>query len=151
MQRTATVRTLRLTLPLLFFAFVLVIVFSWRRNNAKPDKTVTQPPVVTRTGEKAQAESMRTMTVILALLAAVLAIAVVYNGARVALAERSRDLQSEFDRLALGERPLALDQRLQVLAVDVLEHDELASVLLAAVDHRDDVGVRELRHGARLD
>jgi hypothetical protein len=56
-------------------------------------------------------------------------------------AERSGDLQDELDRLALGQRPLALEQRLQVLPVDILEDDELASVLLAAVDDRHDVRV----------
>src|SRR4029079_8740603 len=57
--------------------------------------------------------------------------------------ESARDLQPEFDRLALRERRLALDQALEVLAADVLEDDELAAVLLAAVDDRDDVRVRE--------
>jgi putative ABC transport system permease protein len=67
--------------------------------------------------EKATAESMRVMTAILALLSAVLAIAVVYNGARVALAERSRDLASlrvlgftraEVSRILLGEMGIAV-------------------------------------------
>ena len=52
--------------------------------------------------------------------------------------------------LVLGQRPLALDERLQVLAGDVLEDDVLPAVLLAAVDHGDDVRVRELRDRARL-
>src|SRR5581483_10135124 len=43
-----------------------------------------------------------------------------------------------------------LDQALQVLAVDVLEDDELAAVVRAAVDHRDDVRVRERRDRACL-
>jgi putative ABC transport system permease protein len=67
--------------------------------------------------EKATAESMRVMTMILALLSAVLAIAVVYNGARVALAERARDLASlrvlgftraEVARILLGEMSIAV-------------------------------------------
>ncbi len=62
-------------------------------------------------------------------------------------AESAGDLQRKLDRVPLAQRPLAFDQRLQVLAVDVLEDDVLAAVLLAAVDHRDDVRVRELRHG----
>ena len=65
-------------------------------------------------------------------------------------AERARDLERELDRLLLRERPAPFDQRLQVLAVDELEDDVLAAVLLAAVDHRDDVRVREPRDGARL-
>ena len=64
--------------------------------------------------------------------------------------ERPRDLERELDGLPLGQRGLALDQRLQVLALDVLEDDELAAVLLTAVDHGHDVGMRELRHGAGL-
>jgi putative ABC transport system permease protein len=67
--------------------------------------------------EKAVAEQMRTMTTVLALLAAVLAIAVVYNRARVALAERARDLASlrvlgftraEVGRILLGEMAIAV-------------------------------------------
>jgi putative ABC transport system permease protein len=67
--------------------------------------------------EKATAEQMRTMTAILALLAAVLAIAVVYNSARVALAERARDLaslrvlgftQGEVASILLGEMAIAV-------------------------------------------
>ncbi|HEX4456707.1 MAG TPA: ABC transporter permease, partial [Polyangia bacterium] len=67
--------------------------------------------------EKAAAAQMRTMTFILALLAAVLAIAVVYNGARVALSERARDLASlrvlgftegEVARVLLGEMAIAV-------------------------------------------
>jgi putative ABC transport system permease protein len=67
--------------------------------------------------EKATAESMRAMTTILALLSAMLAIAVVYNGARVTLAERARDLASlrvlgftrgEVSSILLGEMGLEL-------------------------------------------
>jgi putative ABC transport system permease protein len=67
--------------------------------------------------EKTTAEAMRVMTLILAILAAVLAIAVVYNSARVALAERARDLASlrvlgltrgEVWRILLGEMAIAV-------------------------------------------
>jgi putative ABC transport system permease protein len=67
--------------------------------------------------EKVTGQSLRVMNTILALLAAVLAIAVVYNGARVALSERSRDLASlrvlgftrgEVSRILFGEMGLAV-------------------------------------------
>jgi putative ABC transport system permease protein len=67
--------------------------------------------------EAATAQAMRVMNAILALLSAVLAIAVVYNGARVALAERARDLASlrvlgftrgEVWRILLGEMAIAV-------------------------------------------
>src|SRR5581483_11138902 len=46
--------------------------------------------------------------------------------------------------------PRALEQLLEVLAVDVLEDDVLPAAVLAAVDHGHDVRVRELGDGARL-
>ncbi len=67
--------------------------------------------------EKATAQTMRVMTGILAFLSAVLALAVVYNGARVALSERARDLASlrvlgftrgEVSRILLGEMAIEL-------------------------------------------
>jgi putative ABC transport system permease protein len=67
--------------------------------------------------EAATAEAMRVLNFILAVLSAVLAIAVVYNGARVALAERARDLASlrvlgftrgEVWRILLGEMAIAV-------------------------------------------
>jgi putative ABC transport system permease protein len=67
--------------------------------------------------EETQAKSMRAMVVIMALLSAVLAVAVVYNGARVALAERARDLASlrvlgftraEVSRILFGEMTVQL-------------------------------------------
>jgi putative ABC transport system permease protein len=67
--------------------------------------------------EKATASSMRVMNFILAFLAGALAVAVVYNGARVALSERARDLASlrvlgftrgEVSRILLGEKALEL-------------------------------------------
>ena len=64
--------------------------------------------------------------------------------------ETARDLHRQLERRRHRRGPTALDQRLQVLAVDVLEDDELAAVVLAAVDHRDDVRVRERGDGPRL-
>jgi putative ABC transport system permease protein len=67
--------------------------------------------------EAATAQAMRVLTAILALLSAALAIAVVYNGARVGLAERARDLASlrvlgftrgEVSRILLGEMAIAV-------------------------------------------
>ena len=64
--------------------------------------------------------------------------------------ERSTDLEAELEHAPDGQRAAALDELLQVLAVDELEDDELLAVLLAAVDHRDDVRMRELCDRARL-
>jgi putative ABC transport system permease protein len=67
--------------------------------------------------EAATAQSMRVLNFILAILSAVLAVAVVYNGARVALQERSRDLASlrvlgftrgEVWRIVVGEMAIAV-------------------------------------------
>ena len=67
--------------------------------------------------EEQTAQTMRVLTGILAILSAALAVAVVYNGARVALAERARDLASlrvlgftraEVARILLGEMGLVL-------------------------------------------
>ena len=55
MQRT--VRALRIALPILFFAFIALIVVNWRKNNAKVDKASSQPVKITREGEKAQGEA----------------------------------------------------------------------------------------------
>ena len=64
--------------------------------------------------------------------------------------QRARDL----DRVGggLGDRQAlaAPDALLERLALDVLEDDELGSVVLAGIDHGDDVGVVELGHRARL-
>jgi len=65
---------------------------------------------------------------------------------REAVGDRDRELDGTPHR----ERPASADELLQVLPVDELEDDELVAVGLAAVDHRDDVRMRELRHGARL-
>ena len=49
-----------------------------------------------------------------------------------------------------GRRPGAADPLLQRLALDVLEHDVGPAVVLAVVDHPNDVGMRQLRHRAGL-
>ena len=64
--------------------------------------------------------------------------------------EPARDLVRQRECLRDGQRPLPLDQLLQVLARDVLEDDELPTLVLAAVDDRDDVRVRETRDCLRL-
>src|SRR5256885_10816190 len=56
MQRT--VRTLRIALPILFLAFIAVIVVNWRRNVTTHDKAASQPVHITRPGEKAGAEAI---------------------------------------------------------------------------------------------
>ncbi len=50
MQRT--VKALRIALPILFFAFLAVIVANFRKNNAKPDKTTSIPVKGPRPNEK---------------------------------------------------------------------------------------------------
>ena len=57
--------------------------------------------------------------------------------------EPAGNLERELERVLEVELPAALDEALQVLAVDVLEDDELPTLVLAAVDHRDDVRMRE--------
>ena len=64
--------------------------------------------------------------------------------------EPARDLQPQLDRLTRAQRPSLRHQLLQVHPVHVFEDDELAPILLAPVDHRDDVRVSQLRDGARL-
>ncbi len=61
-----------------------------------------------------------------------------------------RDLDRERERPIDRQRPVGRDQTLEGLAADVLEDDELALIVLAAVDHRHDVGVREHRRRARF-
>jgi hypothetical protein len=58
--------------------------------------------------------------------------------------ERPRDLEPDLDNLLDRQRAGALHELLEILPLDVLEDDELALVVLAAVDHGDDVRVREL-------
>ena len=64
--------------------------------------------------------------------------------------ERAGDLAGEVQGESDRKRPDALDHRLQVLAVDVLEDDELTLLPLASVDDRDDVRMRETGNRARL-
>jgi hypothetical protein len=64
--------------------------------------------------------------------------------------ERPAGFDRELERRPDRKPTLLLDELLQVLAVDVLEDDELAPIRLAAVDHGDDVGVGELGRRARL-
>ena len=59
---------------------------------------------------------------------------------------RKRELDGPPHRQGAGTG----EQLLQVLALDEFEDDELTAVVVAAVDHRDDVRMRELRDGARL-
>src|SRR6185295_6959432 len=69
---------------------------------------------------------------------------------RVRERERPADLEAELEHPAHRQRAAAFDELLQVVALDELEDDELLPVLLAAIDHRDDVRMRELRDRARL-
>ena len=72
------------------------------------------------------------------------------DAAPVRGAERAGDLDRVGDRLVDRQAPEPADPVLERLALDVLEDDVGAPVLLARVDHADDVRVRELRDGARL-
>ena len=72
------------------------------------------------------------------------------DAAAVRRLERPRDLQPELDHRRDGQRALTRDELLEVLAADVLEDDVRPPTVLAAVDDRDDVRVRELGDGARL-
>jgi RecA/RadA recombinase len=78
---------------------------------------------------------------------------------RVGVLERVEDLDAEvhrhlprqLPRAAVGERPLALDERRpapEVEAVHVVHHEEVAAVLAAEVRDRDDAGVPQHRHDA---
>ena len=64
--------------------------------------------------------------------------------------KRAADVDPQLERGANGQPPLTLDQLLQVLAVDVLEDDELATVGLPAVDDGDDVRMLDSRGNTRL-
>ena len=65
---------------------------------------------------------------------------------REPVGDRERELERPSDRQPA--RPE--DELLEVLAVDVLEDDELPAVVVATVDDGDDVRVREPRDRARL-
>ena len=73
-----------------------------------------------------------------------------HDPALVREGERRRDLAAELDHLVDRQRPQLVDQLLEVVSVDVLEDDELLPRVLAAVDHRDDVRVRELGDRTRF-
>jgi hypothetical protein len=64
--------------------------------------------------------------------------------------ESRGDLDPEHQYLLDGKRPVAVDQLLEVVAVDVLEDDELQALVLTPVDHPHDVLVREAGSHARL-
>ena len=70
--------------------------------------------------------------------------------ARVRRAERARDLDRVRDRLGDRQPAQPADPVLERLALDVLEHDVGPAVVLAGVDHADDVGMRELGDRPRL-
>ena len=69
---------------------------------------------------------------------------------RVGGAERAGDLDRVGQRLVDRQPAEPPDAVLERLALDVLEDDVGPVVVLARVDHADDVRVRELRDGARL-
>src|SRR4051794_3443948 len=63
---------------------------------------------------------------------------------------RLEDLDREVDRPQLVERRLVADQLLQGPPRQELHRDVVGAVVLAAVEHADDVGVLEPRRGGRL-
>src|SRR6266567_7568767 len=65
----------------------------------------------------------------------------VHQAVLVGESKPARSLKRELERVAYREPPLPHDQLLQVLAVDVLEDDVLPTLVLPAVDHRNDVRV----------
>ena len=73
-----------------------------------------------------------------------------HDAVRVRGVERARDLDRERDGLGDRQPPDPADALLQRLALDVFEHDERHAVVLARVEHGDDVGVLKLRDRARL-
>ena len=74
----------------------------------------------------------------------------VHDAAGVGGAEGPRDLDRVGDRLVDRQPAHAPDAALERLPLDVLEDDVGPAVLLARVDHPDDVRVAELGDGARL-
>ncbi len=73
----------------------------------------------------------------------------VHEPALVREVQRAGDLQPVTKRLVDRQRPVR-QEALEIFALDVLEDDVLAAVFLAPVDDRDDVGMGQLRNGARL-
>ncbi len=65
-------------------------------------------------------------------------------------AQGPRDFDRVGDRLGHRQPSLAADPLLERLALHVLEHDVRTALVLAGVDHPDDVGVRELGDRPRL-
>ena len=74
----------------------------------------------------------------------------VHDVARMRCIERPCDLDRVGDGLRDGQSAEAADALLERLALDVLEDDVGGRAFLAGVDDLDDVGVVELRDGARL-
>ena len=70
--------------------------------------------------------------------------------ARMGAAERAGDLDRVGERLVDRQPAHAADALLERLALDVLEDDVGAALVLAGVDHADDVRVRELGDRAGL-
>ena len=69
---------------------------------------------------------------------------------RVCAGERARDRGPDLGNVPERKRALTGNALLERLALDVLEDDELAAVLLAAVKHGDDVRVSQLSRGPGL-
>ena len=69
---------------------------------------------------------------------------------RVGVRERRRDRDGDLDRPADRECALGVDELPEVAPVDVLEDDEPSAVVLAAVEHRDDVRMAQTGDGSGL-
>src|SRR5439155_10239339 len=64
--------------------------------------------------------------------------------------EPARDLDRDLERAPDGQPSLLVDDLLERPALDELEDDELAALVLAPVEDGDDVRVRERRDRPRL-